>query len=52
MREDNEDRPAIARLFQAPAQPRQIARDNRPHIGIHRRGRKPFKFLDLRQNLG
>ena len=51
MREDHENRPAIARLFQPPAQPRQITRDNGADIGIHRRGRKPFKFLDLRQNL-
>ena len=50
MREDNENRPTIARLLQPPAQPRQIARDDGPHIGIHRRGRKAFKFLDLRKN--
>ncbi len=52
MRQNDEDRPAIARLVQPPAQTREIARHDRPDIGVHARGRDALVLLDLRQHLG
>ena len=52
MRLDDQGGPAIPGFAQPRLQPRQIARQHRPDIGVDDGGRDPLELLDLRQHVG